>query len=157
LPLVTFGITTSAGTNDNSDFGYANGSPFPLSVGGKLQSLSVFVGYTPPNAHLRMAVYTYNGSRNPGALIAQTGEVVATPGWNTLTVPGNVQLAPGTYWIMAQTDNIATVYRLVFRLPSTSYEGYGILPYGDFPAKFRSWKKVSRRAFDMYGTVATGS
>ena len=153
--LVTFGLTTSAGSNDNSDVGYANGSPFPLATGGTLVSLSVYVGATGPSAHVRMALYTYNGSKNPGTLIVQTGEAPASVGWNTLPVPAGVTLAPATYWIVAETDNATTVFRLVTGLPAGNFEGYGKLTYGGFPSSFSSWTKITRRAFDMYGVVST--
>ncbi|MHB8684165.1 MAG: S8 family serine peptidase, partial [Dehalococcoidia bacterium] len=43
-PTVVFGRTSSAGTNDDSDFGYINGSRFTLATPGTLTALSVYVG-----------------------------------------------------------------------------------------------------------------
>ena len=101
-----------------------------------------------------MAIYSNNASGNPGTLSAQTSAAVATAGWNTLAVPGNVALATGTYWIVAQTDNTGTVYRIASGLSTTNYVGWGALAYGTFPATLGGWSKTSRQSFDMYGTVA---
>ncbi len=150
---VTFGITTSAGTNDDSDFGFINGSPATLSTPGALASLSVYVGATPPGAHIRVALYTNNGSGNPGALIAQTGEGTAQPGWNVLLAPPGTNLAPGTYWIVAQTDNRNTVYRVAGALTASDFVGWAPQTYGPFPTTISGWTKFNQQAFDMYGTV----
>ncbi|MDE3095520.1 MAG: fibronectin type III domain-containing protein [Chloroflexota bacterium] len=154
--LATFGLTASTGVNDSSDFGYVNGSPGSLATGGTLQSLSVYVGSTPPNAHIRMAVYTNNASGNPGTLLAQTGEALAVQGWNTLSVPGGPTLAPGTYWILAQTDNVSTVYRYTTGLPASAAAGWAPQAYGAFPATISGFAKETGVSFDMYGTVAIG-
>ena len=149
-----FGRTSSAGTNDNSDFAYINGSPFPLSTTGTLTALSVYVGATPANAHLRLALYANNASGDPGALLAQTGEALAAAGWNTLAVTGGPTLAPGTYWIVAQTDNPGTVYRVTSGLGGADYVGWAPQTYGPFPASIGGWAKFAGQAFAMYGTVS---
>ncbi len=154
---VSFGITVSSGINDDSDFGFLNGSPATLSTAGSLASLSVFVGATPPGAHIRLALYTNNASGNPDTLIAQTGEAVALPGWNAIPVPPGTTLAPGTYWIVAQTDNPGTVYRVVSGLSATNFVGWtaSSVAYGPFPTTAGAWTKFSNQAFAMYGTVST--
>ncbi len=154
-PLALFGRTASAGTNDDSDFGYINGSRFALSVPGTLTALSVYVGATPANAHIRLALYGTNGSGDPGALLAQTGEGVAAAGWNTLAVAAGPSLTPGTYWIVAQTDNVATVYRFASGLTATDYVGWAPQAYGAFPAGISGWAKFATESFAMYGTVST--
>ncbi|MDE3095047.1 MAG: hypothetical protein KGK07_03495, partial [Chloroflexota bacterium] len=154
-PVVVFGRTASAGTNDSSDFGYINGSRFALSAPGTLTALSVYVGATPANAHVRLALYGTNGSGDPGALLAQTGEAVAAAGWNTLPVTGGPPLAAGTYWIVAQTDNVATVYRVASGLTAADFVGWAPQAYGAFPAGISGWAKFASQSFAMYGTVST--
>ncbi len=153
-PVVLFGRTSSAGTDDSSDFAYINGSPFPLTTAGTLTALSVYVGATPANAHIRLALYASNGSGDPGALLAETGEGLAVVGWNTLAVTGGPALAPGTYWIVAQTDNPGTVYRVAGGLSGADYVGWAPQAYGPFPAGISGWAKYAGQAFAMYGAVS---
>jgi hypothetical protein len=154
---VQFGITTSAGANDSSDSGYINGSNAAVTTPGTLKSLSVYVGSTAANAHVRLALYADAGNR-PGALVAQSGEAVATSGWNTLPVAAGPAVAAGMYWIVAQTDNAATVYRIATGLPAGTFEGWTVFAYGAFPASMAAgWTNVPGQAFDMYGTLTTGA
>ncbi|MHB8514474.1 MAG: hypothetical protein ACYDCT_03670 [Dehalococcoidia bacterium] len=155
LPVVLFGRTATSGSNDNSDFGYVNGSRFTLSTQGTLTALSLYVGATPPGAHVRLALYGTSGTGDPGALLAQTGDAVATVGWNTLAVPGGPLLAPGTYWIAAQTDNTGTVYRVAAGLTSSDFVGWAPQTYGPFPAGISGWTKLANQSYAMYGTVST--
>ncbi len=152
---VTFGVTASSGVNDTSDFGDYNGSPGTLSASGTLTSLSVYVGATPAGAHIRLALYTSDASGNPGTLITQTGEATATVGWNTLPVPPGTMLAPGTYWILAQTDNAGTVYLVASGLSATNFAGWTgqHQAYGPFVSSIATWTKLSQQSFAMYGTV----
>lgn len=148
-----FGVTTSGGTNDDSDYGAMDGSPAVLASSGTLQSLSLFVGATEPGAKIRMALYNTNASGNPSTLITQTGEADALAGWNTVPVPGGVNLNAGTYWIMAQTNNRATVYRVQDGLPSSNAIGWRLFSYASFPSTFGTITKFSGQAYDMFGTV----
>ncbi|MHB8378072.1 MAG: hypothetical protein ACYDEB_14130 [Dehalococcoidia bacterium] len=152
---MVFGRTSSAGTDDSSDFGYINGSRFTLATPGTLTALSVYVGVTPANAHIRLALYANNGTGDPGALLAQTGEAVAAAGWNTLPVASGPLLAPGTYWIVAQTDNLGTVYRVASGLTAADFVGWAPQVYGAFPAGISGWAKFAGQSFAMYGTVST--
>ncbi|MDE3097711.1 MAG: hypothetical protein KGK07_17125, partial [Chloroflexota bacterium] len=154
-PVVLFGRTVTSGSNDTSDAGYINGSRFTLSTQGTLTALSLYVGATPPGAHVRLALYSTNGTGDPGALLAQSGEGVAAVGWNTLAVPGGPLLAPGTYWIVAQTDNAGTVYVVASGLTSSDFVGWAPQAYGPFPATISGWTKQTNQVFAMYGTVST--
>ena len=154
VTTATFGLNATTGANDSGDSGFLNGSPAALATGGALQSLSVYVGATPANAHIRIAVYTNNASGNPGSLLAQSASVVAVQGWNTVPVTG-AYLTPGTYWILAQTDNAATVYRITSGLPASNAIGWTAQAYGAFPSTVASISKQTGSAFDMYGTVDT--
>jgi hypothetical protein len=120
-----------------------------------LKSLSVYVGATSPGAHIRLALYTTNASGNPGTLLAQTGEASAVVGWNTLTIPGSVPLSATRYWIIALTDDPATVYRLALNLGSSQVVGWRAANYGAFPATISGWQRYTSIAFSMYGAVQT--
>ncbi|HEX5480697.1 MAG TPA: hypothetical protein VFY79_13350, partial [Dehalococcoidia bacterium] len=124
------------------------------NVTGTLASLSVYVGATPAGAHLRLALVT-DASGGPGALVAQTGEAIAVAGWNTLPVSGGPALTPGTYWILAQTDNPGTVWRYQSG-SGTTVLAWHSLAYGPFPgAAPAGWSTWANHIFDMYGTVTT--
>ena len=69
-----------------------------------------------------------------------------------------LNLTAGTYWIVAQTDDASTVYRMADGLTSSSALGWTPMPYGSFPTSAGGWTSVGDMAFSMYGTVmATGS
>jgi hypothetical protein len=152
---IIFGLTASTGANDDSDSGYANGSPATLSVSGTLTSLSVYVGATSGAGHIRIALYTNGASGLPGSVLAQTASATAALGWNTLAVPAGTTLQPGTYWILAQTDDPATVYRITSGLPASDEVGWAPLTYGPFPPTLGGFVAFTGQAFDMYGTITT--
>lgn len=148
-----FGVTNSAGTNDYGDYNYMEGAPYMLATSGTLQSLSVYVGATPAGAHLRLALYT-DAAGSPGTVVAQTGEAIASAGWNNLPLSGGPVLAPGTYWILAQTDNVGTVWRYQSSATMLVWHQFS---YGSFPAAAPTgWSTWAGHTFDMYGTVASG-
>lgn len=154
--LVNFGRTSSWGVNDTSDNGHLNGSRFTLSTGGKLKSLSVFVGATDPNGKIRLAIYGTNSRGGPGTLLAQTVEGTAAVGWNTLSIANGPTLTPGRYWILAQTNSTSTVYRMadVPSWPSSNQRAWAGLPYGAFPSNAPTkWSVDASSLFSMYGTV----
>jgi hypothetical protein len=149
---IPFGRTSSAGFNDNSDWGYLNGSLAPLATGGALNSLSVYVGNTSGTAHLRLALYADNGG-SPGTLIAQTNPVTAQVGWNSIYTTTTQAISAGNYWIVAQTDDPNTVYRMASGMSGTNAVGWAAQPYGPFPPTATGWVGQSAMAFSMYGTV----
>ncbi|HEX5395761.1 MAG TPA: cellulase family glycosylhydrolase, partial [Candidatus Limnocylindria bacterium] len=124
---IAFGRTSAAGFNDTSDWGYLNGSLADLPSAGTLSSLSVYVGDTSGSAHLRLALYANNGG-TPSTLIAQTGTATAQLGWNTVSTSTNPHIAGGQYWIIAQTDDPATVYRMAGGMSWTSAVGWAAQP-----------------------------
>jgi hypothetical protein len=150
--LQNFGRMTTAGFNDNSDAGFINSSLVTLPAAGKLAALSVYVGMTQANAHIRLAIYA-DGGAAPGALIAQTDPSSAKVGWNILSVASNVALKPGRYWISALTDNAATVYRTADGLPASNVSAYSRQRYGAFPKTENGWQMQAGTAFSMFGTV----
>jgi glucose/arabinose dehydrogenase len=150
---VDFGITSSTGANDNSNYAFIDGMRAVLTTPGILQSLSIYIGATPSNARIRLALYTTNGLGDPDVLITQTAEVFAVAGWNTIPVPASLNLDAGTYWIVAQTDNPGTVYRYQTGLPSGNFLGWKQQPYGAFPLTIAGWVKYGNQAYLMYGTV----
>lgn len=149
---VLFGQTSSAGYNDDSNWKYVDGSRVTLSAGGSLQSLSLYVGATSPGALIRLAIYG-EVAGNPDQLIAETGEATAKVGWNTIPVIGNATLTPGVYWLMAQTNDPETVYRINDNMSSSSFMGWAPQPYGDFPEEIGSFYMESNSTVSMYGTV----
>ncbi len=154
---VTFGRTDPTGVNDSSDVGHYNGTRAQLSTPGRLTSLSIYIGATSTNAHVRLALYAADGSGNPATLVAQTVPAVTAPGWNTLATPPTL-IPGGTYWILAETDDPSTLYRVASALPVPSMAGWsiGAVTFGTFPAALSgAWTQSAGSAYAMYGTVAT--
>src|SRR5205085_11281382 len=116
------------------------------------------LGAASGSAHGRAAVYTNNASGLPGSLLAQSADTPAQLGWNTLPISGGPALAAGTYWIVAQTDDASTVFRITSGLPASNAIGWVGQAYGAFPASISGFTKQTGQAFDMYGTAgASGS
>ncbi len=153
---LTFGYTSTVGVNDNSDYGDLNGSPATVTATGTLLSLSVYAGAVTPGSHIRLALYSADAGGNPGQLLTQTGDAAASAGWNTVAT-SPVVLSPGTYWIIAQTDGVGTVYRVASGLgPSYAVAWTGqAYPYGAFPSTVSPWLVTPNQSFSMYGTMLT--
>jgi hypothetical protein len=153
---LNFGVTDcTGGFDDDADFAFIDGSSVPLTVTGTLDSLSVYIGATQPGAMIRLAIYRTNGAGNPSTLVAETAEATAVVGWNTLALPPGNVLTAGTYWIVAQTNNLATVYRYVDNQASSNFVGWRpqSFAYAAFPASITSWVKFSFQSYCMYGTA----
>ena len=154
---IDFGRTLTAGVNDSSDAGYLNGSPATLATSGTLASLSAYVGVAAAGSHVRIGLYADSGG-TPGALLAQSADAVAIGGWNTLPILSGPLLPAGSYWILAQTDNQATVFRYATGLPAPNAVGWSAFAYGPFPATITStFYQQSGQAFSMYGSVYTST
>src|SRR6185295_6751674 len=63
-------------------------------------------------------------------------------------------IGSGQYWLVAQTDNSGTVYRVTAGMPSSTFVGWAPQAYAAFPSTISGWSKGSTQAFSMYGTVA---
>ena len=115
----TFGNTYNDATNPWGGFpkdGYYDGTgkqmlvaqQFTTSGGGALSSLSTYIGdggISATNKLYQMAVYTDNGSDQPGTYVGSTavGTLNASASWNTL--PITATLAPHTkYWLVYWTN-----------------------------------------------------
>ncbi|MDE3095515.1 MAG: hypothetical protein KGK07_05900 [Chloroflexota bacterium] len=150
----TFGRTTAAGFNDSSDWGYLNGALATLPLAGDINSLSVYVGSTSRGAHLRLALYSA-AKNSPGSLIAETAPAPARLGWNTLPTTTTPLVSAGTYWIVAQTDDPLTVYRMANGLLPSDAVGWSAQSYGAFPRIASGWLAYAAQSFSMYGTVTS--
>jgi hypothetical protein len=129
----TFG-DTSVHSQSAADNGALDAYVATLPVYGTVTSMSVYLKTHSGSNQVSMAIYSNSGGV-PGTLLAQTSSVVATVGWNTLSIsPGSVSLSAGTYWLAVQlsgTDKIA-------------YDGggtgannrYRTYTYGSFPSTF---------------------
>jgi hypothetical protein len=152
---MNFGRTSSWGVDDASDNGHLNGSRFWLPTNGKLKSLSVFVGAT-NGGKVRLALYSTNSRGGPGTLLAQSAEVTAVVGWNTLSIASGPSLPPGRYWILAQTDSAGTKYRKadIPSWPASNQRAWAGHAYGNFPSTAPTkWSVDAQSLFSMFGTV----
>ncbi|MBF6599353.1 MAG: hypothetical protein IVW36_02445 [Dehalococcoidia bacterium] len=152
LNLLNYGRITMVGVNDDMDAGSINGSLVYVPVDGALRSLAVYVGATRPNAHLRLGLYT-NVNNALGTLVAQADPGHALQGWNMQGPTSSPVLEAGSYWIVAQTDSVSTVYRIGDQLPRSLASGFSPQPYGPYPQKETGWAMQSGTSFSMFLTI----
>ncbi len=88
----------SWGLNDGTEF-----SKFTLPVPGTVSELHAYI-IGANSSNFTMAIYTNSGNK-PGTLISTSGSQAAVNGWNNFAIPATGQLAAGTYWIAAGSNN----------------------------------------------------
>ncbi len=150
---LNFGHMSTAGTNDDSDWNYINGTNVTLTGNGTLASLSAFVGSAAANSHIRLGLYASTADGSPGAKIADTADASAIPGWVTIPSIQHPAIASGNYWIMTQTDAQATVFRVASGAGGTASVGWTPLPYGAFPSTIGAWQEAPNYAMSAFGTI----
>jgi hypothetical protein len=76
------------------------------SSSGILQSVGINLYATGGSSYLSMALFADSGSGSPAGLLANSGIMNTTTGWNDLSMsPTNVGIVSGnTYWIAFETD-----------------------------------------------------
>jgi hypothetical protein len=84
----------------------------------------------------RVGLYDNSGANGPGTLLAQSGDVTAVNGWNTVPMP-RVAVTPGTYWeyILPSSSSLAFANTNIAgdHNPFVQPQMYGPLPR-TFPA-----------------------
>jgi len=90
----TFGKTSIGGSSARSSKGFVRGNKVPLSEGGNVTSIGVYL--TGAVGNVRMAIYDDNNG-SPRNLIAETPFKIMVEGWNIHNI--SADLNPGTYWL----------------------------------------------------------
>jgi flagellin-like protein len=90
---------------------------------------TVGVNIFSPGSNVRTAIYSDN-SNAPGTLLAASGSVAQTVGWNDLSVTGVTITQGAKYWLAVQTSS-SIAY---FACQSCGTRYYLAYTYGSFPA-----------------------
>ncbi len=115
LPLYSSaGFTTWNGQLDSQNVNMISSTQVITGAsGGTLQSITVYIakaGGAPYN-HVQVAIYSDNGSNNPGTLLkTSTTQVIKANAWNTISLSG-VTITPNTkYFLAFNVDSSKTQY-----------------------------------------------
>jgi hypothetical protein len=150
------GLTAVGGTADGGDSNYLNGSKVTTAAGGKIVSMSVYVGAIDSNAANRsyqLAIYADSAGR-PGALVASSasGTLVANA-WNTMAISTTLQ-ANTSYWLIFNTNGrSASVNDMRYNAGVAGQGTYSTsgVPFGTWPATFPA-ASLTNAAYSIYAT-----
>jgi hypothetical protein len=155
---VTVGVTTIGSSFDSGDSNALNGSKVKTLAGGRIASMSVFVGSVDArlaNRQYQLAVYTDNAGR-PGTLVAKsaTGTLVGNA-WNTLAVSASVQ-SNTKYWLMYNTNGRSSAVNNMRFIGGSAGQG----TFSTAPVTFGTWPAlapaatIDNLAFSVFATFA---
>jgi hypothetical protein len=129
LTLNTLGLNTIGGLPEKGDNGFWIANSFTAVSNMTVTKMNLFVATASGNA--RLGIYSSNGSE-PGTLLAQTGEVLLTNGWNSGSLGSSVNLISGvTYWLAIEINSSATTLQYN---TATGRQRYISYIYGSLPA-----------------------
>ena len=155
--MTPLGSTSTGTATDSSNSNTINTSRIRTAAGGKVTSLSVYVGAVDPalaNRNFQLAIYNANNTI-PTTLVASTatGTLVANS-WNTL--PINATLAANTYYFLAYNTNGASASVNNMRYISGGTSGWSTadVPFGTWPANFGGFSTQSV-TFSIYATFVS--
>jgi hypothetical protein len=152
------GLTTIGSSLDSGDSNALNGSKVKTSAGGRIASMSVFVGSVDArlaNRQYQLAIYTDNAGR-PGTLVAKsaTGTLVGNA-WNTLAVSASVQ-SNTKYWLMYNTNGRSGAVNNMRFISGSAGQG----TFSTAPVTFGTWPAlapaatIDNLAFSVFATFA---
>jgi hypothetical protein len=129
LTLATLGLNTIGGIPEKGDNGFWIANSFTAVSNMTVTKMNLFVATASGNA--RLGIYSGNGSE-PGTLLAQTGEVLLTNGWNSSSLGTSLNLVSGvTYWLAIEVSSSATTLQYN---SATGRQRYISYIYGPLPA-----------------------
>jgi hypothetical protein len=154
----TLGLTSVGSILDDGQSNHLNGSKVQTSNGGRITTMSVYVGNIDAMTTRRqyqMAIYTDNAGR-PGTLVAKTtssGTLTANA-WNTLPITAALQ--PNTfYWFMYNTNGrTALVNNMYFNAGSTGQGAFSAstVQFGTWPSTFPA-VTLNSAVYSLYATL----
>lgn len=157
--ITALGATTPGTSTDSGNSNTMNATRFTTTNGGKLASVSAYVGAVDAsvaNRSFQLAIYTANGT-SPGTLVANTATGTLTANaWNTL--PITATLAPATNYFIAYNSNGSngTVNNLRFTNGGTSGWSTNGQAFGSWPANFGPVTAQSA-TFSLYASFISDS
>jgi hypothetical protein len=115
---------------------------------GALASISFYVASAAGT--FRVGVYDNTGTNGPGKLVAQSGDITAATGWNTIPMPAT-ELSQGTYWlyVLPSSNSLAFVKIAV----AGDHNPFVAVAYGSMPAVFPTSTQTTDSEWSLYATV----
>jgi hypothetical protein len=103
-----FNLTTG-GTADSFTVGYLNGQPISVGAAMTVTTLGVNAITAGPSVVLALYGSTDASGATPGTILAATASTPLVVGANKVPVVVPVSIAAGTYWVMAEYSQTATI------------------------------------------------
>lgn len=123
------GLNTIGGNPENGDKGYWIANSFTAVSNMTVNRMNLYVSNASGNA--RFGIYSDN-SGYPGTLLAQTGEISLSNGWNSGILGSSQNLTSGiTYWLAIEVNSSATTLYYNPASGRLKYIGY---TYGSLPS-----------------------
>ena len=129
LPVSPLGLTTVGVLSETGDAGYWSANSFTSSLDIVVNKMNLYVGTASGKA--RLGIYS-DLSGQPGKLLAQTGEIYLSNGWNRSALESSLSLSSGvSYWLAAEVSSLATT--LYFNRSSGQHK-YKSYSFGPMPS-----------------------
>ena len=143
------GITDLLPNVDNGNAGLILAQQTTLAQPAALQSISFYIVQN--IGTIRLGLYDSDGANgNPGNKLAETAEITAIVGWNTVPV-AQVNLAAGTYWLAYEVSSRSSEYLTSYNVGPIVYAA---LQYGALPVTFPNSPTESAGAWSFYATLS---
>jgi len=128
LPAPPIGLNTIGGITERGVSGYWLANSYTPTSNVTINKLNIYTGTASGNA--RIGIYS-SSSGEPSTLIAQTGEIPLTNGWNSGTLVSSQDLISGvTYWIAIELSSSATT---LYYNTASNRQRYISNTYGPLP------------------------
>ena len=125
----TIGLNTIGGLSESGDNNYWIANSFTPVSNMTVNRINLYV--TSASGKARLGIYS-SLSGEPGTLLAQTGEISLTNGWNSGILGSTQNLVPGaTYWLAFEVSSSATTLKYN---QATGRMRYKSFTYGSLPS-----------------------
>ena len=129
IALPTIGLNTVGSISEKGDNGHWMANSFIAGSNMTVSKMNLFVATASGTA--RLGIYSSSGSE-PGTLLAQTGDVLLTNGWNSSNLGSSINLISGvTYWLAIEISSSATTLQYN---SATGRQRYISYIYGSLPS-----------------------
>jgi len=123
------GLNTVGGVLEKGDNGFWIATSFTAVSNINVNKMNLYSSSASGNA--RLGIYS-SSSGGPGTLIAQTGEIALSNGWNSSALGSSVNLTSGvTYWLAIEVNSSATTLYYNSVVGRQIYKSYS---YGSMPS-----------------------
>jgi hypothetical protein len=157
--ITALGSSAVGTSTDTSDSNTMNATRFTTTYGGKVASMSVYVGAvdaSAANRSFQLAIYTASGSV-PGTLVASssTGSLTANA-WNTVPLTTTLTAATNYFLVFNTNGTSSTVNNMRYNNGGTSVWKTGGQAFGTWPASFGT-SSAQSATFSLYASFVNDS